>query len=269
VTRRFWTLDSIARHAAVLAVASLASCTSVQSDDHDRNGLDLLGMRTPSGPLLAADVAPERPSMREYRITSGRAAGREILQAVKRTAEHGAEWSFNDDGTRVEYWDADEAGNLVMPVLIDYEDRTITVFDPPLVLVYDRMRPGEPRHQEVTMEILDSRQPDVVIRTGTAQRVMEYVDDQIVRTPAGEFRTHRLAIRFEADFGDTVVERTSTLYIAPGIGVIAEDASETAHLPRLDPRSQRQTVVLSRYQPARQSEDARSGRPNPQQHDSE
>jgi hypothetical protein len=223
-------------------------CQATEAPGAADRGLDLRGMRQPTGPLIAAEVLPEHPSIREYRITAGPATGGTILQSVEQTREYGAQWALNTGGARIEYWGIDDTGNLILPVIFDYEDRTITVFDPPMVLVYESMTAGEQQREQVDMFVLDSRNPDRVVRSGIATRTIEYIDDQIISTPAGEYRAHRLAVHFHALLGTSEIERTSTFFVAPGIGLIAEESNEKLQIVNVIDREQTQTIVLSRLQ---------------------
>lgn len=232
---------------SMVLIGSLLWCAGCQMpgiEDDTVSGLELRGMRTPDGPLLAADVLPRLPSMREYRITAGLATGRVILQSIERTDEHGAIWAINEDGSSIEYWGMDD-GNLVLPVVIDYEDRAISVFDPPLILVYEQMPHGEQWRQEVQMQVLDTRDPSRVVQQGTARRTIEYIHDQMIHTPLGERLAHRLAIHFHVTLDTTSIERTSTLFIVPGVGLIGEEARERVRVTNLIDRDQRQTIVLT------------------------
>jgi hypothetical protein len=225
-------------------------CTSDGTLHTTGRGLELLGLREPAGPLKAVDIVPTEPALREYRVTAGDEQGSVILQAVERTRHFGAQWSLNSDGVRVEYWRVDDDGNLTMPAVISYDDNALSVFNPPLVLIHATMTPGEQYRQETTMIVLDSRDPDRERQRGTAVRTVEYIHDQVVRTPAGEHVAARLAVHFKATMNMASMERASTLYVVPGLGVIAEETSERMSIINVFNREANRTVVLARTRAA-------------------
>lgn len=237
-------------HTAILALASVG-CNAIESPNVADRALQLKEIRQATEPLRASELVPNEPSVREYLATAGDTEGRVILQSIEHTNNFDAQWAIDSSGTRVEYRKIDESGNLVLTALVNHINGVVNVFDPPLVLAFDEMSPDESREVEAEMLVIDQRDPENIIDRGSATRSIEYTHDQLIQTPAGEFHARCLAIRFRAALEQTEIERTSTLFIVPGIGVVAEKSNERIRVRDLINREGAQTIVLTQLEERR------------------
>ncbi len=81
--------------------------------------------------------------------------------------------------------------------------------------------------------------------SGTATRTIEYVDDQVIRTPLGEFLAKRIVVEFVADLRLADARTTSTLYVVEGLGVVAEEREEEIKIFGVIGRPTRRTFLLA------------------------
>ena len=94
------------------------------------------------------------------------------------------------------------------------------------------------------MRVVDARRPGRLRESGTATVTVEYVDDQLLETPAGRFLAKRIVSRFVADLKLVHATTTSTTYVVPGVGVVAQQRVEEIKMLGLGSPS-RLTFVLT------------------------
>ena len=176
--------------------------------------------------------------------TLGDAAGAEIVYSGSPTDEHQAEFAVRQGAARTEYWARDEAGDIIMPVTIDHAENALTRFDPPLLIAPKTLQPGAPVEAEADMTVLDSRNLKRQRERGKAKRTIEYIDDQRIRTPLGEFRAKRIVVHFAADLRLADAENTTTYWLAPDLGIIAQLREEEVRILGLISTRKRTVFVL-------------------------
>ncbi len=219
-------------------------------------GYDVLSVTPAAAMIAAADMYPLDAGHRALLVTLGDDAGTTVIRRLATTDLYDASWVSDEGELRSEFWRLDEQGNLVMPAVIAHGDRAVTFFNPPLVIAYRQMPPGETLTQTVKMRVMDARKPDKLKDYGTAERSIEYVDDPLLRTPLGELATRRVRITFTADLKLAVAETTATLFVAPGIGAVVEQRDDVVRVLQVPVRHSEQTLVLTEIPP-------RSGQPSP------
>ena len=244
------------RQTAALATAALLvlGCKAERGP-----GYEVLSVTQAGGSIAAAEMYPLAGGVRTFLVTRGNDAGTTIARRLDPTDRFEAAWVNDEGDVRSEYWRLDDAGNLVMPVVIAHGDRAVTFFNPPLVIAYAQMSPGEALVQTVKMRVMDADKPDKLRDYGTAERSLEYVDDQLLRTPLGDFATRRVQVTFTAKLKLAVARTTSTLFVVPGVGPIVEHNDEAVSVLKIRVRHHEQILVFTGASPER----LRSGRPLP------
>ncbi len=206
--------------------------------------LHLLERRPPGAPVAAADLCPLRPGTWTYDVEDGTPVPGRLDYRREITDRFGAAW-VGHDGDLSEFWRLDEEGNVVMPAAISHPDRAISHFSPPLVIAYRDLAPGAPRRHRVAIRVVDRDRPLRQKESGTATRTIEYVDDQLIRTPLGEFLAKRVVVEFVADLRLADARTTSTLYVVEGLGVVAEEREEEIKIFGVIGRPTRRTFLLA------------------------
>lgn len=209
----------------------------------------------PPGEAIAGeDLYPFRPGERIFLRLDDDAAGEEVVCSGGPTDEHDAAFALAQGEARIEYWAHNEAGGITMPVTLDHDERALTRFDPPLLIAPRTLAPGAPVEAEADMTVLDSRNPNRQRERGKAKRSIEYIDDQRIRTPLGEFCAQRIVVHFAADLRLADAENVTTYWLAPGLGVIARLREEEVRILGLISTRKRSVSVLIET-PGRQKPD--------------
>jgi hypothetical protein len=227
--------------AASAAFALIAGCAT----RFEGPGFDVLSTSAATAPLPADAVYPPLAGVWVYAVTAGDGAGASLAAQRAATDRYAAAWVNHEPDRRSEYWRADEAGNLVMPVVVDHANNAITFFDPPLIVAYGQLEPNRTYEQEASMRVMDAKRPLRRRYAGTGTQTIEYADDQVLKTPLGEFSTKRLKIRFAADLGTARAETTTTLWVVPGVGPLVVQRHQVERLLGILGRDRDQTLVLT------------------------
>jgi hypothetical protein len=225
--------------AAAAACMSVCGCGTPPS-----RGFDVISTSPPAGELAPQDLYPLVEGPTRWRITAGDGAGTEFTRRRGRTELHGAAWSDEEGTRRSEYWLIDHAGNLVMGVDVEHDDSAVNIFEPPLVIAPARLRAGQAWKQEVSMRVMDARNPQRQRDAGTGTRTMRYVEDVVLKTPLGKFATRRIEIEFEADLRMARALSIATLYVVPGLGPVVEERQDSVRLLKVPIRGSEQVQVL-------------------------
>lgn len=198
----------------------------------------------PDKSIAGEDLYPFRPGERTFLRLDDEAVGAEVVYSGEPTDEHDAEFALAQGEARIEYWARDEAGDIIMPVTLDHDEKALTRFDPPLLIAPKTLQPGAPVEAESDMVVLDSRNPNQQRERGKAKRSIEYIDDQRIRTPLGEFRAQRIIVHFAADLRLADAENTTTYWLAPDLGIIARLREEEVRILGLISTRKRSVSVL-------------------------
>lgn len=223
---------------ALLLIAGCAKTTRMP-------GFEVLSVSPATEPLPADAIYPSVAGDWTYAVTAGDDAGADVVHQRAATERYAAAWVNEQADRRSEYGRVNEAGDIVMPVVVDHDDKAITVFDPPLILAYARLEPGRPREQAFAMRVMDKQRPERQRDLGTGTQTIEYADDQVLRTSLGRLEARRITVRFAADLKMARAETTTTLYVVPGVGAVVIERREAVRLLGVTIRDRDQTLVLS------------------------
>jgi hypothetical protein len=142
------------------------------------------------------------------------------------TEQYGAAVVEEMIGQRTEFLRRDAHGNVLMTAVIDEGNNALTHFNPPIVVMPAELRRGERFESRAAMRVVDARNPTKERERGTAVRTVEYLGDRLLLTNFGKVATYQLKITFTADLRMADAETNTTLYIAPELGIVAEQSSE-------------------------------------------
>ncbi|MHC4765568.1 MAG: hypothetical protein ACYTF2_10705 [Planctomycetota bacterium] len=227
--------------AVVIASAVLVVCARPTKGP----GFEVLSTSQATEPLAAEALYSPVGGAWVYLVTEGAGAGGQFVHSREGTDRYGAAWVDHQADERSEYWRTDETGNLVMPTVVDHANNAITLFRPPLIVAYGQLEPGRTYEQQASMRVMDAKRPMRQRYEGTGIQTIEYLQDQVLRTPLGEFSTKRVDIRFNADLGTARAETTTTLWIIPEIGPLVVQRRRVERLWGLPVRAREQTLVLT------------------------
>jgi len=206
-----------------------------------------LEVLSPAGPLAGDDLYPFTPGEWVQQIVYADrigSPGRQIVHHGSLTDEHGAEFAYAMGDARTEFWARDEQGNLVMPATLEHKKQALSVFDPPLLIAYAELPPGERRQTQAKMRVLSSTDPSRQREAGRAVRSIEYVHDERIATPLGEFLAKRIEVRFTADLTFADADKYGTYWVVPGLGVVAQAHEEEIRILGVISEQNRRSLVL-------------------------
>jgi len=224
----------------VAAVLGAGGCASSVKE----LGYELVAVSPASGVIPAAESIQLRQGTWTWQVTLGDGVGQAVERSRERTDKYDAAWVQTEDDGRREYWAHDDDGNLVLSVVVEPADRAITFFEPPMIIVYRELAPDGPREQKVNMRVMALARPGRVKNHGVAIRTVQYMDDQLIRTPLGTMPTKRIEITFRADLGLPRAANTTTLLVYPPFGVVVEKRKDTVTFMGVQIRHRDQTLVL-------------------------
>lgn len=239
-------MKSLERPALVAATAAVLLAGGCASSTKDADlGYDLVAVSPASGTITHSEIYPLRHGVWSWQVARGDDAGRRFQRRREATSEYGATWSETEDGGHREFWTQDDDGNLVMTAVIEPRDQALTIFDPPLVIAYGRLSPDGPRRQQVNMRVMDLARPERMKEQGLATRTVEYVDNQLIRTPLGTMPVKRVEISFTADLSLARAENFTTLLVYPAFGFVVQKRRERVTVVGIPFRHRDQTLVLT------------------------
>ena len=230
------------RLSVVLATSAAIGCATAPPESPP---FDVISTHAPSEALGAEILCPLAETQWIYRIDASDGQDRQIIYRRLRTERYKAAWVTHQGDERSEFWRLDESGNVVMPAVISQTDRAISLFKPPLIVAYNELAPGELRKQVVAMRVVDARNPTRQRETGTATQTIEYVDDQLIRTPIGEILTRRVIVNFKADLQFADAQTSSVLYVNDALGIVVQERLQLISVLGLSARRHAQTLLLT------------------------
>ena len=208
-----------------LLIALLAGCsTPPKGDVIASKGFEILQTMPASDALDASDLYPFEPMRLSYRIVEPEEG--QVTHTVSPAEEFDAEVMHEAGEERTEFRSHDDEGNVVLVAVIEHGRNALTLFDPPLEIAPPQLSAGQTLRDEVRMRVVDVTNRQQQRQSGTAVRTIEYVDDQRIRTPEGDFVAKHVVIRFEADLSLADAENVDSYWVVPGEGVVAMQLEE-------------------------------------------
>ena len=226
---------------ALVAVACLAGCASKQPTSQPSPSFQILESLPASGTIAPTDLYPLEPGTRRFLNIDTNA---DLIVTYSTTSDHDATIACAEGDQRVSYWRADEQDNIVMTVVFEAKDEALTQFAKPLLIARASFDKGVAAATSATMRVVDANDPSRQREFGKATRTLQYVDDQRIRTPMGEFTAKRISIRFRADLRMADVDEVTMLWIVPGTGIVAQSSTEQVKVMGVGKKKTRTLVLL-------------------------
>ncbi|MCI0676777.1 MAG: hypothetical protein L0Y42_13495 [Phycisphaerales bacterium] len=207
--------------------------------------LQLLEKPPPSGALTAADFRLEAGDVVFLEVDDQGQAVEPLTFRREKTDQFGASMSLSEGSSRTQFLKKDEQGNIVMTAAVDHDEHAVSLFEPPMVVVYAELGAGESRTSESAMRVVDSNDHSKQREVGKARRTTTYAADQRIRTPAGEFTAKRVEVQFTADLGLADATEQSITFVVPQRGIVAERTIEERKILGAFGTKTRRTIVLA------------------------
>lgn len=207
----------------------------------------ILSTSPAQGVVTAKDIYPMQVGERRLRVIEGEiTSGDESssTQVLSATTELRAQFTKAEDHARTEYLSVDAQGNVVMNAVIETKDNALSLFDPPMAIAFAELKPGEERRVESKMRVVDVKSRTHERESGKAVRTITYKSDQRIRTPLGDFDAKRVEVHFVATLKLANADEQSTLWIVPGMGIVAEQTTEEIKVLGLAGRKSTRTLLL-------------------------
>ena len=169
-------------------------------------------------------IAPMGANWTWQRVdANGRATGDPVIATLGVSTElHGGMWMVPMiDGDR-EFLRRGNDGDLLLVAVEAPNDKAISIFTPALVLAPRQMHMDEIFASSSSMRV-DWMDDGGERDRGVGQRTTRIVRAERIRTPLGEFQTMRVETKFEAVLRFAKAQRSTTVWIAAGIGPVAEE----------------------------------------------
>jgi len=229
------------RLSIVLLIVGSVGCATVGPDAPP---YEVLSSQPATGSLTAHTVRPLVPMEWTYERPKRDAEAEIVPYRREPTQRFGADWVTHQGDERSEFWRMDDEGNVVLTAVISHVDRAISLFQPPLIVAYRELSPGESKEHEVAMRVVDARNPSQQREFGKAKQTVEYVGDFLIRTPMGEMPVQRVDMSFDADLQFADASTTSVIYLADGLGPVVEERLLTIKVLGLSVRRRYETLLL-------------------------
>lgn len=201
-----------------------------------------------SGSVAAQELQPLHPGQHRFQAWEGEPAEArptdEVLVSIEPATEFSSQFLKTEDQSRKEFLSVDAQGNIVLHAVIEYKDKAVSQFRPPLVIAYSDLAAGEERRAESKMRVVDLNNRLKQKESGTAVRTIKYIDDQTIRTTLGEYRAKRIEVHFTADLKLADADERTTLWVVPGIGVVAEESREVVKVLGLAGKTKQRILTL-------------------------
>ena len=235
----------IARRATRLSIMLLmvgsVGCATVGPDAPP---YEVLSSQPATGSLTAHAVRPMIPMEWTYERPKRDAEADIVPYRREPTQRFEADWVTHQGDERSEYWRMDDEGNVVLTAVISHVDRAISLFQPPLIIAYRELSPGESRVHEVALRVVNAKNPSQQREFGKAKQTIQYVGDFFIRTPMGEMQVQRVDVSFDADLQFADASTTSVIYVAEGLGSVVEERLLTIKVLGLSARRRHETLLL-------------------------
>lgn len=169
-------------------------------------------------------IAPMGANWTWQRVdANGRATGEPVIQSLAVSTElHGGMWMVPMINGDREFLRRGNDGELLLVAVEAPNDKAISIFTPALVLAPRQMHMDEIFASSSSMRV-DWMDDGGERDRGVGERTTRIVRAERIRTPLGEFQTMRVETKFEAVLRLAKAQRSTTVWIAAGIGPIAEE----------------------------------------------
>ncbi|TVQ53932.1 MAG: hypothetical protein EA377_07040 [Phycisphaerales bacterium] len=232
-----WHIRAFILTAPLLTAAAGCQSPAAPESAFERQSID---ETADAPPLKLRDQYTAQAHLHRFQlVTGGNASASTITVKRERATEHQAEWRDVEQGGRVDYWRVED-GLALLTAVLDPDENTLSQFDPPLVVGYAELSPGEQREATASIRVVYADRPDRLRDRGAATRTIEHLGWTQVQTDRGTETLLHIRTTFRAELQRAEAERTADLFIEPGTGIVARDERERIRILGLfGPRSSR------------------------------
>lgn len=195
------------------------------------------------GSVSAADLVPGHDGVEEWLSVEGLLApnGFELTTAPSSILAGAASTRTADLETA--HWRVAADGSITLERVDSHPDATASLFEPALLIAPASLKAGAEVRAESAMRAVRLPKATSERDRGTARRTVRYARDETVRWRGVEHRMKVIEVAFTADLSAAQVERTSELWVLPGLGVVAERWRERLVILKLFPKESGQFAI--------------------------
>ncbi len=230
-----------------VAILILAGCAATPRNDEvvkSEIQFEIVETLPTSTPLIGRDLYSLEPGQWVHQTGGESTPEEQVIFIGEDVSIHDSTYALAKGEIRIEYRMLDDLGRIVMPATLENDENALTRFDPPLIIAYGELSGGEMRETESAMRVLDSRRPKRQLESGKAKRTIEYVSDQHIRTPLGDFSAKRVEVHFIADLRFAYADKTAVYWVVPDLGVVAQEHVEEIRILGIVSERSRQVLVM-------------------------
>lgn len=200
--------------------------------------------RAPRPGAVAVNVWPFRHARHDYRILTGPGkgdTGHVVLNPPAEDDPHQT-WTHALLGQHIERLRFTRDGSLELVALEDIANDLVIAFATPIVILPASLPANQPIESISPITIYDREDRQQVKDRGQASFRVVYDADETLDLPAGRFDCRRIVIRCDATFGLGELHTVTHMYLADGVGLVAERYKESGRI-LIFPRSSERTMV--------------------------
>ena len=196
--------------------------------DEDREKLSVLGegvvgKALPAHPLT--DIRKLMPLMTGewvYRITAGANRGDLQTDSIGRSENENTRgpWRRMVGKKYIEYFSLKEGSKLVEVSEADLSEDMLMHYDPPIVLMYDGLKPGETVTQEIKITVSDLADPTREKYRGKLRVTLSYVGAYEVSVPSGRYDAVLLKSTYAGKVGPATIKDFGYDFFSRDTGVV-------------------------------------------------
>lgn len=156
-------------------------------------------------------------------------------------------WAVGDAGrapVRRQRLSMGDDGAVLLAEEINHAEKVEVVFEPPMVVVPAVLKPGIELRQQARMTVHPLGDRSRTRARGAVEQTVAVGAARRVRTPAGEFVALPLTSEFRADLGASRVMNRTETWLAPGVGMVAEQRHERTTALGVPIRNNRESWVV-------------------------
>jgi len=224
--------------------------TNVNADDTP--GLTIIDHSEPAQSITASEIYQAKEHTQRYRITAGDKDGAIVRRETAETDRFGADWvtveTLLDDGEVVRatrYWSFTDDHAVVLHASIDHDDNAISLFKPPLIIAYPKLRPGDSMQQETRIRVVAADDPSRNKERGSVTQTTTFAGSSILRTSLGKITARRIIIEFQADMSMADATERTVMYVSDEHGIVAERRSRSVKILGMQGSEHHETLVLA------------------------
>ncbi len=148
-----------------------------------------------------------------------------------------------ESGLETMLWSVSADGAVLLHAVDSHPDGATSLFDPPLLLAPIALAAGTEVSVESRMKIVGIANPDWQRDKGVGSRTVRYDHDEQIAWRGVSRRAKVVEVHFVAALGSAKADKTSTLWVVPGEGIVAERWQEKITILKVFTKSSEQFVV--------------------------